>query len=430
MTRTLARTGRWDWAIGAAFVFGALGIAMGKAPLVIAGTIPLWYVGYASLTGMAAPQLAIERSIDGDATAPGEHVSVELAITNDGEEPIADCRVIDGVPDSLAVADGNACGCHVIDPGETVTTSYAISARRGEYQFDEPTVRCRNLTGTVVAAPEVEVSGDTELDCELPVEDVPLTEETVPRTGRVRADEGGAGTEFFQVREYQRGDPMNAIDWRRYAKTDELTTVDYREERAATVVIVVDARDETFVSATETAPAAITLSTYAAERSFDALAETGHSVGLIPIMIGETQLVGPGTGDAITHEAHEELDRIREKEPRWVSLRSRGQESLAEQTTSRLSERLPGEAQVLLFTPALDSFVETVSQGLSIRDYGVTVVSPDVTIGETPAQQVMAASRRSRLNRLRQAGVSAIDWERSRPLPLVLGEALQWGEQR
>lgn len=483
----LQRTGRWNWAVAATLVLGAIGLASREYVLVLAGTIPLWYLVSTAITGMSIPRLDIERSIDGDATAPGEYVPVELTVRNVGEAPVTDLRIIDGVPDELSVPEGDPRACRTLQPGESTTLSYLVSARRGEFPFQLPRVRVRNLTGTVgadlsphpveddlatdggVAAEQTAVGptaatveddqeaaagsptassdsdpqavspdadrpvlfrGDRTIECELPVEDVPLSDQTLDRTGRVDADEGGTGIQFHSVRDYQRGDPKRAINWRRYAKTGELTTVEYNEERAATVVIVVDARDETFVSADRSDPAAVTLSTFAAERTFDALSSRGHEVGLTALGVGQHPLIGPGTGSDIEQRVHEELDTIRAKQPRWMSLNARDQDMIAERAVRRLGNKLPGEAQVLFFTPALDEFSELVCRGVIAHGHGMTVVSPDVTTAEEPGQYVMSAERQARLTRIRATGGHVVDWGQDRPLQLVLEDALSWGETR
>ena len=456
----LERTGRWDWALGAGLVLGAIGVATGEHVLVLAATLPLWYAASAAITGMSVPDLEIERSIERRATAPGEYVPVELTVRNVGEEPVTDLRIVDGVPDELSVPDGVPRACHTLAPGEAATLSYLVSTRRGTFTFDPPRLRLRNLTGTVAVdvrpdvqtaadggtasdagradgriasgadeeGPTVVCSGDRTIECELPVEAVPLADQTLDRSGRVDADEGGIGIEFHSVREYQRGDPKRAIDWRRYAKTGDLTTVEYNEERATTVVIVVDARDETFVAADEEDPAAVTLTTFAAERTFDALSERGHEVGLTVLSVGRHPVIGPGTGPEIERRAHEELEAVRENQPRWVSLGSRDGERLAASAVARLGNRLSGETQVLFFTPALDDFPEHVCRGLLAHGHETTVVSPDVATADEPGQQVLATERRGRLTRMRGAGARIVDWEQDRPLQLVLADALAGGE--
>lgn len=481
MTR-LRRSGRWNWAIGAALGLAATGLFVQEHVLVLAATIPLWYVAITAVIGLSIPPIRVERSIEHDATAPGEHVPVELTLTNEGAEPITDLRVIDRVPAELPVAEGTPRGCFSLEPDESATVSYAVSARRGEFEFDTPLLRLRNLTGELVAdinavyddrddpataiddeaAPEpaaepagpvaadggtavddgtpsrsataasedaVVVTGDRSLSCTLPVEDVPLSGESLERIGRIETDDAGVGTQFHSVRDYQRGDSQRSIDWRRYARTGELTTVEYHEDRSTTAVVLVDARDETYISPNPADPAALTLNAFAAERAFDTLWSAGHEVGLSVITDGVPDVIGPGGGPELAYRAQDAIEEVRSRSPRWVSLTDRGARDVATAAANRLVTTLPDDAQLVYFTPALDEYVTVFAQHLLARGHELTIVSPDVVTTPVASQRLLAAERKRRLTELRATGATVVDWKRDRPLQLVLADAFEWGDR-
>lgn len=58
--------------------------------------------------------------------------------------------------------------------------------------------------------------------------------------GRYHSSFKGQGIDFADVREYQIGDDVRAIDWKVSARTDELYIKQFQEEREMTVVLLVD----------------------------------------------------------------------------------------------------------------------------------------------------------------------------------------------
>jgi uncharacterized protein (DUF58 family) len=56
-----------------------------------------------------------------------------------------------------------------------------------------------------------------------------------------RSQRHGRGSEFFQYREYSRGDDLKLIDWKIFAKRGELVAKSYHEDTNLTCYLVVDA---------------------------------------------------------------------------------------------------------------------------------------------------------------------------------------------
>jgi len=82
----------------------------------------------------------------------------------------------------------------------------------------------------------------------------------------------------------------------------------------------------------------------------------------------------------------------------------------------RLLSRLPGDAQVVLCSPLVDNWPVTLGGALSVRDYPVVVVSPDVVDAGSPGQRLAAVARRARLRALDRMGVETVDWETDAPI--------------
>lgn len=64
--------------------------------------------------------------------------------------------------------------------------------------------------------------------------------------GPYRASFRGRGVDFEEVRSYQAGDEIRAIDWRVTARTGEAHTKLFREERERPVIIIIDQRASMF----------------------------------------------------------------------------------------------------------------------------------------------------------------------------------------
>lgn len=419
-------------------VLAAVGLATLDPVLIVGATIPLWFLGYAAVAGAGELDLRIERTADAHATEPGEALSVTLRVTNTGADPLPDLRVVDGVPEPVPVIEGTPRGCFALGPGESGEIEYVVSARRGEYAFDEVTVRTRNLVGTAVETISVVAEGADELTCELPVESVPDAEQTSQKSGRVAASDGGSGTEFYSVREYERGDPIRSIDWRRYARTDELTTIEYRAERAVMAAVLVDARPSTYVSSSSGEPTGAALSAYAADRTIKRLAADRIPISLLPLTdpdlgeggSGHIETIGPGYDEATLHKAAERLDTIK-SDDRYMSRLFRTGGSAAPVTVARrLAETLPTHSHVLLFTPAIDEFPTELASALHRQGYDVTVVTPDIIEPDEPARRLESVRRQQRLTAARVAGSSVVDWDTDRPLATAIGRAITGGEPR
>lgn len=272
----MSRERVYRWRIGAVAA-GAL-VALGllyASPLLLAATaIPLGYVVYGAVSSVPADAaVRIERSFDGATPPPGETVTIRLTVENVSEATLPDLRVVDGVPDDLAVVDGSARGSFVLRPGESATVAYDVVAKRGDFAFADPVVRLRSLGASRLVTETVPAAGERELSSLDPVSAAPAGTTTPVSAGTHATDSGGDGLEFHSTREYRPGDSIGRIDWRRFAKTRELSTVSYREERALRVVVAVDARPVGRVRPHAGTPTAASLGGYAAERIYETLVD-------------------------------------------------------------------------------------------------------------------------------------------------------------
>ena len=466
----------------------ASGLAFAEPLLIVAGVLPLAFVAYSAGTSTASPgdTISVEREISPTKPLPGEPTTVTVRAENESDWPIADLRIVDGVPDELYVGEGSVHSATALRSESVHEFEYVVRPRRGTFEIGSPLVRFRSVSGSVVATEAVTVSGDSTIECQISAENVPIHRQTIRRTGTLESAEPGDGSEFHSTREYQLGDPINRIDWRRYARTGELATVQFREEEATTVVLCVDARESSHVSHDVGHPTGATLAAYATVATMGALITDGQRVGVAAFGLSDRNgstpdWVPPGRdGETIalatelcsaatTSSGSDHVDPSTASEPESVDHSSQTSATVADGGSSRVStersvspdaersapdtaegvdgggrnerndgvrrhrpdsERtrflslLPPRAQVLYCSPLLEDAVVDDLMALTVEGYDGLVLSPRVTNTGTVGGHLADARRDRRIAELRLGGVHVIDWDVDDPLQIALTRAL------
>jgi uncharacterized protein (DUF58 family) len=350
---------------------------------------------------------------------------VTVTVTNERDRVLPDLRVVDGVPEALAVPDGTARLGTALRAGESESFTYETTARRGVHAFGPTVVVARDLAGSVERV--TRHTSETTLRC-LPSleplsEPVPLRTAATRYVGRLETETGGEGLEFHATREYRPGDAMRRIDWNRHARTGELTTVEYREERLATVVVVVDVRAPSYVSPDAATPHAVDRSVDAAGRLVGSLCEAGTQVG-VAAFGSESCWLQPGA--SVEHRAaarellatHSALTPV----PKTTDMS-------VNRWQPDLHERLSAGTQVLFCSPLCDDHATEFARHLDERGYPVTVISPDATADRTASQRLARVGRTVRLSDLRSAGIPAVDWKRDEAVATALARLTERGRR-
>ncbi|PSP77425.1 DUF58 domain-containing protein [Halobacteriales archaeon QS_4_69_225] len=412
--RPVTATNRWAGLGAAALVVAGVGVLFRSPGAVLAAAVAAGYLAVRAAAVRPRPSLAVERVVADEAPDPGDEVRVTVAVRNEGPT-LFDLRLVDGVPDGLAVVDGPARHAAALRSGDAATFAYTVRAARGDHEWTGLEVVARGPLGARERATTVAAGG--RLRCVPTFDgatDLPLRGLTTPFAGRVPTDVGGAGLEFYAVREYRRGDPRGRVDWNRAARTGELATLELREERAATVVLVVDARPAAYVAPSPTAESAVERSVDAAGRLADVLLSKGDRVGAAALSPRTTWLA-PDTGRAHRARLRETLvtdpgfaPTPPDPDRRFVSRLWR----------RRFRRRLPDDAQVLLFSPCVDRIPITFAERLDALGHAVTVVSPDPT-PHRPGGRLAGLERGLRLAELRAAGVRVAEWTPAEPLAVA-----------
>jgi len=330
---------------------------------------------------------------------------------------VSDLRVVDPVPTELAVLQGTPRGGGTLEPGESVTLTYTVVARRGEFDFPAARVRVRGAGAGAVATADREPAGDTRLVCRLDADAPPLSNVGDTRVGRLTTDAPGEGLTFHSTREYRHGDPAGRIDWRGYAKQGELSTINYDRQVSATVVFVLDARAAARVAAGPGRPTAVELGAYAATRALTTLLGAGHDVAVAVVGVegdgpGGLLWLPPGSGSGQRSRAIAVLGDAIDAAP------------APEREPTRQARELGGlvgrEAQFVLVSPLLDDAPVTMVEQWSGFGQSRTVLSPDIVASNTVSGQYEQVRRRTRLARCQAGGARTIDWRRGTPLPTIL----------
>ncbi len=408
--RSQHRTNHWTGVSVVVLVCLGAGVILREPGVLLAAVVAVGYAAYARATPPGTVALSVTRSVDETDPEPGDEVEVELTLTNEGGF-CPDLRVVDGVPESLTVADGSPRSAVTLRAGESTTLSYTVTARPGVHEFGPTLVLARNLSNSaeqefLLPAPATL----TAVHRPQPVEEpVPLRRQPTQYAGRAPTDTGGEGVEFHTVREYQPGDSMTRIDWNRRARTGELTTLEFRRERATRVMLLVDTRTEAYVGHSPRGRDAVERSVEAAQRILPALLTEGHLVG-VGAFGPQDCFLAPDTGTSHSQRGRQLLAT----DPAFRE--GTDPERNRRYWLRRLRERLPGDTQLLVLSPLLDTRTVEVVRRLEAYGYPVTVLSPDVTTSATSSRRLMRARRRLMMTNLRQVGVPVLDWDPEKPL--------------
>lgn len=400
------RTNRWVGIGGVALGFLGVGAILANPGLLMVAALGIGYALYYRIQEPPTPALTLRRTISETTPETDDEVEVALEVVNHGSRPVTDLRVVDGVPSSLTVTEGSPRRSTALRPGQRMRLEYTVETPRGHHEFDPATIIVRDIAGTHERI--FEATTPSRIHAE-PIEEPlpPMTLRAIASgsTGRIETTEGGAGVEFFAVREYRPGDPLNRIDWNRRARSGELATVEFRLEQMATVVLVIDIRPSAQVGRPDAGQSASELSIDAAAALFFSLLDEGDRVGVTTL--GEHPCwLPPGIG--ADHREHGRL--LFSAHPNLSPQRTRGTVSVITEEWA-LDHRIPDDTQLVFLSPMADGGAAQYATRFEARGHPVTVLSPDPTVTDTAGRTVAAIERQLRIRRLREHGIRVIDWD-------------------
>lgn len=367
-------------------------------------------------------ELFLERTVSPATAQPGDPVVVSLSVKNRSDSYIADLRVVDGVPAKLSVTDGSPRLATALRPGEKDTLTYSIVATRGEYEYDETTLRVRSALGIGYEDLLLSASGDTAIECRGAAE-APVGESPQLKAGTQATDQPGEGLEFRSVREYQYGDDVSRINWRKYAKTGELATVQYRAERALRYLVLVDARAATNLVPEPGYPSGTQAAGYAGRLLYEALTDVGHSVSVAAAGVswtGGASQSGLAWVDESGPASPIELFETVSETDHWT----RRTEISPPSASKRLRTLMRPDTHILLVSPLPDDWGLSVARELQANGFQVTTVSPELASEQTSGARMSKLERNQRLRTLSRLDIDTVRWPRDRPLRASLARSL------
>lgn len=414
------RTERWTGLVGIAFLLGGIGLLTTQPALLLASAACIGILGFIAASSQPTPQLSVRREFGDEDLAPGDNVAVQVVVKNTGDGTLPDLRLVDLVPDGLAVVDGSPRSGAILRPGEQVTLTYTVAVRRGRQVFDGMTVLVRGMAGTVETKYSVAAVDELIVEPEFePLEQPPVRSLTTPYTGRVQTDEAGEGVEFHTLREYRPGDPVRRVDWNRRARGEALATLEFRTERTASVVLVADRRTQAFVRPKDAEPTAADKGVDAICRLLPTLLNHGDRVGIAAV--GPTfHWLAPSTGT--THRAR--ARSLLATNPAFAP-RAPEQARPVGLAIRRLRKSLSGHDQALICTPLCDDEIVRAIRRLHAHGHRTTVISADPTVRRTDGQRLARVERTLRIAKLRRAGVRVVDWGYDESLEMALARSAE-----
>ena len=415
-------TGHW-WGVGGLALAAIGGGLLYDAPgLVLAGAVAIGYVAVAGSGGGSEPAVSVDRELSTENPEAGDLVDVRTTVHNDGDRPLFDVRLVDGVPAGLTVVEGSPRIGTSLRPGETETLEYSVVVREGTHDFDPAMVivgsRMRSTERIVYVPTEMSIHCAGSLEGAGNASSIVTATRSV--TGRHRSHRPGHGLDLHSVRTYRQGDPLNRIDWNRYARTGDLATIRFHADRASRLLLVVDARGPSYSAPEPTGTHAVDRAVNATSQIATAALEAGDAVGIAGI--GPTRR---GGDDRHTNDRMDDTPCFLPPSLGWEhrlkllrQLSTHPQLSTVPPTDRAmwiaqlqyLRRQLTGETQVVLFTPLIDRGGPLIARRLAARGHSVTVVSPDPTTDRTVSTAIAAICRRLRGEALRSAGIPVVDW--------------------
>ena len=384
----------------------------------IALALPL--VAYLLLGYLMSPEnikLEANRHLSAERVSPNSDVEVTVIIKNLGST-LEDVLVEDRLPAGLTVRSGFSRHLLRLKSGDSYTFRYTVSGARGAYVFQGLEARVHDPLA--VSSSRIRVEAKARL---FVLPSVTRIRQVVIRPRRTRvyagtipARAGGAGTDFFGVREYQPGDPPSAINWRTSARhVDKFYANEFQQERVADVGIILDGRLRTNEFAS--GHSLFEYSVQAAASLADALLNQGNRVGLL-LYASFLRWTFPGYG------------KIQRERILHALANARTGESQVFADLVHLPSRLfPPESQIVLVSPLTDDDLMPLVQ-LRAQGYEVMVVSPNPVRFELSylpsneinqlAGRVVHMERILLLQKMGRAGIHVLDWDITEPFDLFV----------
>jgi len=366
-------------------------------------------------------QLEAERTLSSSRTLIGQEVRITLKVTNRGGRAVEEVLLEDLLPAGLEVLEGSGRRLVRLPAGGSLSWTYTVRGRRGSYALSRIRARAQDPLGLVAASQLIRTGG--QLLIVPPVLRLRRVAIQPRRTrvysGSIPARQGGPGVEFFDVREYQNGDPPRWINWHLTARHPSAVYANqFEQERVADVGLILDGRRIVNEFGERTI---FEHSILAAASLADAFLNAGNRVGLF--FYGR-QIVWtlPGYGKIQGERILHDLSRLEPGDSQVFS----------DLYVPR--SLFPSHSQLVLISP-LAPQDDGALIALRARGYPLLVISPDPVGFEVAglprstttdlAARIVGMQRLLLLRRLRATGIQVVEWDVTRPFEEVARQSLE-----
>jgi uncharacterized protein (DUF58 family) len=431
---------RWAFLGSAAFLLILVGEILRQGALLVLALPLVCYLAVGFYFALPSVTLKAQRSLSTTRAMSDEPVTVRVELENLGAT-LELIELADSVPTVLELRQGSAQKITNLPGGEKISLEYVVSGMRGLARWQTLSVRVTDTLGLFLR--------EMELPCEGELLVVPTFERLEeimirPRrtrifSGQVKARLGGAGIEFFGVREYYPGDERRFLNWKATARRDRPIVNEFEQERVADVIILLDARERSDVirpnppapphpfplrlrrgsgrGQEEASPQSLfEHSVRAALALAHYFTAQGNRVGLL-IYGKYLDWTWPGFGRW-----------QRERLLRAIVSAEKGDKAVFEDLENIPTRLLPASSQLVFVGPILESDIKTIVD-LRLR-YEVLCIAPNPILFEsafleaTPevelALRLEHLKRQALLAQLRRVGIRVVDWDVSKPLAAVV----------
>jgi uncharacterized protein (DUF58 family) len=405
-----------------AYLLVFLALIFVRAELVALALPLLVYLAAAIYFAPEKLRLEVERSLNAERLSMGKRPQVKLSLHNQG-------GILEEVylEDTLEDCSGDEAHRLVSLPAaSSLDWEYVLERGRGEHHFEGLRVIVNDyfdlftLEDMLPSPARVSIYPQVNRLSRITLR----PRQTRGFAGYIPSRQGGSGTDFFGLREYQPGDSPRRINWRISAQQNEtLYTNEFEQDRIVDIGLILDARLQGYpppISSNQ--PSLFEAAVRAASSLAKSFLDDGNRVSLL--IYGDTiERVFPGYGKL-------QFDRIQRS-----LARSRTGFNYALENLQHLPTRLfSARSQLVMISPLMADdtifYKRLLSQG-----YEVILVSPNPVEEEargieadpdlSMAVRLARVERAVLLRAVKKMGARVVDWQIDHPLEQALQHSLR-----
>ena len=391
------------------YLLALIGI-FARESLLLAAALPYaLYISTALLRFPSKIDLSLQRTLSQNRALHGEQITVTNRITNHSTVRLEEIHIEDSLPKNVELIEGDSQMLGTLEIGETIELIYTVKVKLGDFNLSTMSVTihdhfhllskvCNLLhSKDLIVLPKVQKLKKMPLPLNRPLQ----------RLGINLARAPGAGTQFFEVREYQPGDSLRRINWHACAKNPELFfTNTFEQERVADIGLILDEREARYPRHPQSQY--LSYSVNATATLADSLLSAGNRVGLL-IYGTIVKWTFPGYGKYQREKIFHSLSNARE-----------GTHQVFQKMENIPTRFFPPHSQIILISPLSLEDISALIR-LRARGYQLIVVLPDFTTmlleEHSSIQQQSMVKRVAKIEqtlvvqKLLEQGIFVITWD-------------------